>query len=603
MKHNIPLAELARLPNIYLPQLSHDREKIAFYWDKTGRVELYVMDLTQREARQISHGEVPRTPQAPFVWRRDDQAVIFGKDDDGNEQHDSYQITLTDGGVRRLTHDPESQELALDVSPDNAWLLVATNRFGQLNLAKVNLAGTGEYIQLTHFAQPVWSGKFSPDGNWVACSTNETADMVNQDVYLIHHDSGQVRRLLHVTDGSMDVVADWHPDGRTLAITSDAAGDNRPGLLDVTSGEVHWLGVEGVDETAVAFSANGRYLACLRNHQAEIRPVIYDIETGVAHDLHLPAGVAVGSAFCKEDTGFITLYMTPTRRPELLLYNLENDTFDVLLEADYGSLDPAIFVTSTHIWYPSFDGRDIPALLHVPPTIGPDEKRPAIVIVHGGPTAQFFQMFDPYAQFLVDQGYVVLKPNIRGSTGYGVAFRDMNRYDLGGGDLEDVAYGAAYLKSLPFVDPNRLAVFGGSYGGYMAYMQVVKKPELWKAGAAAVGITHWRTLYDDSMDHFKWYLQRLMGDFAENKELLEDRSALNFAQNLKARLLMIHGLNDPRCPINQARLFRERLLAAGYREGEDFEYVELGEQGHGTADMEQKVVWYSLLTDFLNRIL
>jgi dipeptidyl aminopeptidase/acylaminoacyl peptidase len=198
---------------------------------------------------------------------------------------------------------------------------------------------------------------------------------------------------------------------------------------------------------------------------------------------------------------------------------------------------------------------------------------------------------------------VVLAPNIRGSTGYGVEFRDLNRYDWGGGDLEDVAHGAAYLKSLPYVDGARLGVFGGSFGGYMTFMQVVKKPELWKAASAAVGVTDLRLLYDESMEHYKYYLRLQMGEPDENAELWRDRSAVHFAGRLKAKLQIIHGLNDPRCPITQARVFRDRLLELGYREGKDFEYVEFGDQGHGSADIEHKIKWFTLLADYMARYL
>lgn len=600
MTQNIPLEELARLPSFYATKLSCAGDKIAFYGDKSGRLELYIMDLKERQPRQLSHGEVPRSPHAGFAWSRDDCHIVFAKDQDGNEQHDLYQIDVDTGSVTQLTSDPECQEYPAEISPDNQWLTVVSNKFGQLNLYKLNLESR-KYTQLTNYPNPVFGGgNWSPDGKKIAFVVNESPELKNLDLYLLDVETNEPKLVLSVAEGSQESVADWHPQGQFLAITSDASGVNRPGLLNLSTGEVRWLGEEGINESAVRFSHDGRYLACIRNVDSEMRPVLYDTETGERRDLNLPAGLAYGASFTPDDTQLVTLFTTPTTRSELVLYNLNDDTYESLLPAEYGSIDPAVFVTSEHIWYPSFDGRNIPALLYKPKDLPEGEKLPAIVIVHGGPTSQWLRSFDPYAQFLVDNGYVVLAPNIRGSTGYGVEFRDLNRYDWGGGDLEDVAYGADYLKTLPFVDGQRLGIFGGSYGGYMTFMQVVKKPDLWKAASAAVGITDLRLLYDESMEHFKYMLRFYLGDPAENAKLWYDRSAVNFADRLKSKLQIIHGLNDPRCPISQARVFRDRLLKSGFREGKDFEFVEFGDQGHGSADIEHKIKWYSLLVEFMN---
>ena len=223
--------------------------------------------------------------------------------------------------------------------------------------------------------------------------------------------------------------------------------------------------------------------------------------------------------------------------------------------------------------------------------------------VHGGPTAQWFRGFDPFAQFLVDRGLVVIEPNIRGSTGYGVEFRDAALKDWGGDDLEDVAAAAGYLKTLPYVDPERLVVFGGSYGGFMTFIAATKKPDLWRAAVAWVGISDLHKLYEKSMEHFKYYFREQMGDPEKDRALWRDRSAIEFADALRAKLLMVHGVNDPRCPVDQSRIFRDRLIELGRKEGEDFEYVELGDEGHGSTDIAQKIRTFNILADYLERVL
>lgn len=605
MKGQIPLEELASLPKFAFVTPSYSRDKIAFLWDKTGRFEFYVMDLTTRNLRRLTDGQAPKGLRAGFAWTRDDKAIIFVKDKDGDEQNNLFKLDIETGEVKQLNDDPKTQEYVGKVAPDNRHIAVMSNRAGQMNVFSLHLE-TLEWQQLTHFSAPAYGGEWREDGKWLAFMSNESENLTNQDGYLVSRDGSEVKKVFSVKEGSQDSLNDWHPDGRRLAVTSDATGTNRPGILDLETGEVRWLAQEGTEAYAEAFSKGGAWLATVRNHEASVMPVLYNVETGEARDLKLPDGFAFGSSFVLDDSKLLVQHSAADRRAELLLYDLESDTFEVLLEADYGSIDPALFVTDEHIRYPSSDGQEVPAILYRPKDSGEGEPLPALVMVHGGPTWQFFRDFDPYAQFLVNRGFVVLQPNVRGSTGYGVKWRDANIKDWGGGDLEDVAAGAEYLTTLPYVDPQRIGIFGGSFGGFMSFLAVVKKPDLFKVGVPWIGITDLHKLYEEDMEHFKYYFRQQMGDPEENYDLWRDRSAITHADKLKAKLLIIHGTNDPRCPVTQARLFREKILALGKKEGkgesDDFEYFEFDDEGHGpSGDIQGTIRTYRLLADFLER--
>ena len=610
-KSRIPLEELCRLPSFFFPLVSWKGDKVGFYWDKTGRIELYVMDLATKDVRQVSHGEVPRAMRTGFTWSRDDRFVVFGKDDGGNEQHDLYAIEIETGKVTRLTNDPAAEEHAIQFSPDGVWLTVGTNkrlpetpdRPGQFNLWKVRADGS-DYMPLTRHAFPVFGGLWSDDGKWISYVTNEDiSNLKNRDGYVVRPDGTDTKKVFSIRPGSQETLGDWHPDGRRIAATSDASGQNRAGIVDVETGEVRWYSPEGIEEHALRFSKSGDYLVTIRNEDSQVRPILYDVKTGKPRELKLPAGFALGAQFFANDAKLLINYSTDVTRSALVAYDLATDTIETLVEPEYGSIDRSVFVNAEHVWYETFDGRKVPALLYRPRDIAPDEKLPALVHVHGGPTGQWFRGFDPFAQFLVDRGLVVLEPNIRGSTGYGVDFRDAAIKDWGGADLEDVAAGAKYLGSLPYVDAERLVVFGGSYGGFMSFIAATKKPDLWRAAVAWVGITDLHRMWDESKEHFRYFLREQMGDPETDRALWRDRSAIEFADRLAAKLLMVHGVNDPRCPVTQSRIFRDRLLELGRREGDDFEYVELADEGHGSADIQQKIRTFTILADYLDRVL
>ncbi|KYP80794.1 S9 family peptidase [Ferroacidibacillus organovorans] len=563
-------------------------------------MELYVMDLHTRHARRVTDGQAPKHLMAGFVWTRDDQAIVFAKDTDGDEQHNLYRLHLLDGSVIQLNDDPKSQDYPGTVAQDNRSMLVNSNRNGQMNVFRFSFEDRG-WTQLTHSSTPAGGATWSSDGQQIVYMTNLSSNLRNQDLYIMDAHGGPSELLWHLRDGSRESIADWHTDGYRLAVSSDETGVNRPAVLNIETRDVQWFGPGTADEYAAAFSKNGRWLLTMRSEESAIFPILYDLETGETKTPRLPEGISYNVNFVLEDTKLLISQSASNRRTQILLYDIATDSFEVLCPAAYGDMDPDWFVADQHVFYPSSDGVSVPALLCVPQDIEPGALLPAILYIHGGPTGQFYRNFDAQVQTLVDQGYVVLMPNIRGSTGYGVAWRDACLQDWGGKDLDDVVAGATYLKSLGYVDPQRIGIYGISYGGYMSYIAAVKAPDVFAVSAPFVGISDIEQLYAESMEHFKYYLRQQMGDPDTHRDLWRDRSAVTHVDALRAKMLIVHGVNDPRCPISQARGFRERMLARDLQEGLDFAYYEF-EEGHGAfGDSEGEIRNFKLLLNFLER--
>lgn len=593
---------LSKIPQVYLPTVSHSKDNVAFYWDKTGILELYTLDLKTNEIKQVSHGECPRTLRAGFVWTRDDKNLIFAKDKDGDENHNLIKINIESGKTEQLTYTPEHQDYAGDTSPDGKYLAMPSTRKGQLNLFRLDIESK-KTVQLTDHVNPTWGGfSWNPKCDWIAYNVNETKNLRNMDMWLVKSDGSERKKIVSIKEGSQDIVVEWSKNGELLAFTTDAYRVNQPGVYNLKTGEVKLLGGQEYEEMAAAFSEDGRKLVCSRNHEATVFPVIYDLETGKCEEIPFPTGVAEFAKFASNDQFLIAPLTTPTIPIALVAYDLRNKSIKYLIKPQYGKADPAFFVTPEYVKYKSFDGLDIPAVLYKPTDVPEGQTLPALIMVHGGPTAQYFLRFNMFGQILANEDYVLLQPNVRGSTGYGRKFQDMNLMDWGGGDLEDAVAGANYLKSLPYVDKARIGIFGGSYGGFMTFLAVTKKPEPWAAACAWIGISHLKTFYKLSKPHFKYFIRMHMGDPDKNPELWEDRSALNFIQNIKCPILIVHGINDPRCPVEESRQFRDKLVELGKKEGEDFEYVEFGEEGHGAyTDMSMRTRTFKILLDFFNR--
>jgi dipeptidyl aminopeptidase/acylaminoacyl peptidase len=265
------------------------------------------------------------------------------------------------------------------------------------------------------------------------------------------------------------------------------------------------------------------------------------------------------------------------------------------------TIDPATLVEPLHVHYPGADGREIPALLYIPhaEALRGGALPPAIVHIHGGPTGQHLRWWDRASQWFANNGYVVLAPNIRGSTGYGREFQEANRGDWGGKDLQDVVKGVEWLAKENIADPKRIGAYGGSYGGFMTLMVLSQAPDKWAAGVSVVGVVSWKTLYDTTRGDLKDYLERELGDPAKVPDLYRDRSPLTHVSKIKAPLLVLQGANDPRVPRSEAKLMTDALKKAG----KTYDEHEYEGEGHGFRTRENAIDSLRRATEWFDRYL
>ena len=610
------LETLASLPSFYHPTADPDGERVAIYYDVTGRNELHVLDAATGGSECWTDGQVPRDARWHLRWSADGDRVFFHRDEAGDEQNDLHAVD-SDGYTEPVV-EMDGQVTLRDVGGDGETLLVGSTRDGQMNLYRHDLPA-GETTKLTDYERAVWGGLLDPDCERIAYATNESEDYDNLDVYVANADGSDPRNLGVGETGAEAVPVDWSPDGSRLLVSDNTEDLERPGVYDLERGEVRWLGDLDAVEEPVAFGPAGERVLALRTRDAAVAAVVYDLGSGTSRTLDLPDGVAAfpreGSPWLADGRVLLT-HTTSDTRSDLLAYDLATDEYEVLLEADYGDLDPDRFVEAEYLTFESngvanTEARsvetepareyEIGALLYD----SGERPSPLIVNPHGGPRAADHRAFGLYTQFLCSQGYSVLQVNYRGSTGRGREFVEALYDDWGGAEQADVARGVEHvLDTRGWVDEDRIAVFGGSYGGYAAYWQLLQYPALYAAGVAWIGVTDLRDMYENTMPHFRTELmEKYLGTPEEAPELYEERSPVEHVRNLAAPLLIVHGVNDRRVPVSQARRFRDALDDFGYTEGEeaDYEYVELGEEGHASSDIERKVRTLRILDDFLDR--
>lgn len=610
------LEKLASLPTIACPTASPDGDEVAFYYNITGRNELHVLDVETGEFEQWSDGEVARSTQWPVEWNSDGDHVFFHLDEAGNEQNDIYAINR-DGNIKPII-EMDGQTTLEDVGEDGETLLLGSNRDGQMNLYRHDLT-ENETIKITNYERAASQSHLSPDGSQIAYATNESDNFDNRDAYVADVDGSNPRNLAIGEVGAEAAPADWGPGGNRLLISDNTEDFSRCGIYDKQTDEITWYGDLSYEESPDFFMPDGERFLATRTRDAAAMPVVYDTETGESHELALPEGV-VGFGFGGEsvldEQRVLLTHTTPTHRKDLLAYDLDTDEYETLIEAEYGDFSPEDFADAEYFTFESngipqtparavehdpYDTLEIGAMLYD----SGQHPSPLIVTPHGGPRWWDSKSFSLYTQFLIQRGFSVLQVNYRGSKGRGREFSEELYDDWGGAEQGDIAIGVEYvLKTHDWIDENRVTVFGSSYGGYSAYWHMVQYPDLYDAGIARIGLTDLRDMYENTMPHFRTELmEKNLGTPEENSNLYDERSPVTHAENLSAPLLMLHGITDSRVPVSQARIFRDALKKAGYEEGKqgDFEYRELGEQGHGSSDIDQTIRAWRIVDKFLDR--
>lgn len=586
-------AAVMSLPSLKQAAVAPDGDRVAFYHTGGGTNDVHVLDRATGDVDQWTDGDAGDTNIWPVRWTADGERVLFHRDDAaGAEQYDVFAVDAS-GSVERVV-ETDGSTILRGVGPDGR-LLVRSNHEGSMD---AYLAGPdGDLTRLTDRDTPVYRPVLGPDGDRVAYPADGGVAVCD--------DEGTVERVLGVGGKeSSPHPVDWTDD--RLLVSDDSSGVTRAGVYDLATDETTWLGDAQHVEAPEFFMPSGERAVALRKRDALTVPVAYDLESDEGRDPRLESGE--GSEFdlpegvanfgwnpnrVVDDSSVLVAHATATSMAELLDYDLDSDDAEVVFERDHGPFAPSDFAAPVYERVPSDGVPDTrqAAVEHDPyKTLdvgvlfydSGERPSPLVVFPHGGPHQSSRLTFRPYVQYLVQRGYSVLQVNFRGSTGRGAAFRDALHGDWGGSEQGDVATAAEFvLDRYGFLDADRVGVYGGSFGGFSAYWQLVQYPALYAAGAAIVGQTDHEDMWENTVPEFRaGFLRRHFGTPEENPNLYRERSPVTHADHLDAPLLMVHGENDPRVPVSQARLFRDRLLELGYEAGTDFEYEELGDSGH-----------------------
>jgi dipeptidyl aminopeptidase/acylaminoacyl peptidase len=597
----VAVADVIQTARVAGATLAPDGNQIAYIGNASGRFNLWIMNADGQSQRQLVH---TNERQSEPVFTHDGRGLVYAQDTGGDELYDLYAVPAGGGEARNLTNSGHTSETSPLFSPDGTRLefSIKEKTAPVINLA-VMAWPAGPVHLLTKETDPKarWQAAcWSPDSRFLYAVRRVGLD--DSDVYKVDAASGAAQKLTTHSGKNLVSANAVSPDGTTLLVTSnEKAGYSNVALMDIASKQKRWVTDTQWEADGGTFAPDGKSFTYTLNADGRSTLYFMDIAALRASDRGLPPGLNVPGAIPQSffaGGAFLLSHQDATHPANLYIAEADGTLHQVTHNENAG-LASAVLPHSQVVTYKSVDGRLISAFLWVPYNLQRQGSAPAVILPHGGPTSQTVDSFNSRAVLLVSRGFVVMAPNVRGSTGYGMEFQQANIKDLGGADLEDEIAGVDFLIATGYVNSGKVGIWGGSYGGFMTLMAIGKTPRVWSAAVDEYGILNWYTMLQHEDAQMQEYQKTLLGDPQKDRAVYEASSPLKYIRNARAPLLVLQGERDIRVPKEEA----EQVVALLKSEGRTVDVVYYPDEGHGFYKREHQLDELTRGLEWLERYL
>ena len=533
-----------------------------------------------------------------------EDSLLLSGDVGGSELTQLYTLKGDGSTLKELTYEPEAIHTSAAWAPDGTRIAFSSNERDRRYFDVYEYAmAHGTTRQLLRHDGNNYVSRYAPDGQQVLVSRYET-NMRNQ-LLLVNTITGESRVLTpEVVEGpALHAFAAWSADKSGLYLLSNR---DRQFLalawLDLATNEMSYLREDNWDAEGLALTDDGRRMALVTNEDGYSRLELFDVSTGwetrrtlAAPHAALPRGVLREISWSRDGSRLAFTIDSADDASDVWVWDVERRVLWRATRSALGGIPQTAFVAPSLVRYPTFDGREIPAFLYLPRNAEP-QGLPVVVYVHGGPESQSRPIFNPVIQYLVASGYAVFVPNVRGSTGYGYEYQSLDDVRLRMDSVKDLQYAVFYLRESGIADARRIAVMGGSYGGFMVLSALTTYPDLWAAGVDIVGIANFVTFLENTGPWRRKLRESEYGSLERDREFLEQISPIRSVDRIAAPLFVVHGANDPRVPVGEA----EQIVAALRARDVPVEYLRFADEGHGLVKRANRLIAYPAIARFLD---
>ncbi|MCP3104386.1 S9 family peptidase [Myxococcus sp. K15C18031901] len=592
--------QLMKTTRINGASFSPDEKRILYSSNQTGIFNVFSVPVTGGKPTQLTNSTVDSTFAVGYFPK--DERILFTRDQGGNELAHLY-VRTPDGQEKDLTPGDKVRALFFGWSKDETAFYVLANerderfmdlyRYDAKTFARTTLYTSDGQFDVSDV---------SPDEKWIALDRfNTTAD---SDVYLHEVATKQEKHLTPHQGTAGWAASTFDPVSSSLyLLTNEGTEFTRVVRYGVATGKMEEVEKADWDVVSTYFSRNGAYRVSVINQDGRTVIRLHDEKAKKAVALpSLPEGDITNVTLARSEKRMAFHHNGDRSPTNLYVYDFATKKATRLTDTLNPELDAKDLVEADVVRFKSFDGLEIPNILLKPQQASAQNKVPALVWVHGGPGGQTRKGYNPFFQYLANQGYVVLGINNRGSSGYGKTFNTADDQKHGREPLQDCLEAKKYLASLPYVDGARIGIIGGSYGGYMTLAALTFHPDAFNVGVDIFGVSNWLRTLENLPPYWESRRQALyqeMGNPQTQEAMLRAISPLFHADRIRKPLLVIQGANDPRV----LKVESDEIVQAVQKNKVPVEYVVFPDEGHGFTKKKNEAECYARTAAFLDKYL
>ncbi len=574
--------------------------KFVFLSTESGVSQIWLGDAASGETRQLTFF---KERVFSMSVSSDGKKVFFTMDNGGNEQEQLNILDPATGECRALTDNQKARNQFGGMLPDGKTIVFSCNARNPANfdICSLNIDdGTGGILCRNDDSYNM-PAALSPDGRY----------------FLYNKLKGQSDNCLWMLDLTTLETEKVDPDGSYAQYVSPVFTPDSEGFYlltdkdsefiylayyDIASKTLTKLYEENWDLESLALSKDGKYLAMLVNNDGYSDLKIFD--TASRRFLNTPrppkcvCGYS-GMSWSFEGRKLLFTVNSASRPGNVWMLDLDGDCLKKVTNTSLQGISRDELVEPELCHYTSYDGLKVPYWFYPARNTEASKIPPVVIDIHGGPEGQERPTFNPLTQYLVSQGFSVVAPNVRGSVGYGKSYHHLDDVEKRMDSVHDIESLVGHIVCAGQADSDRIAVMGGSYGGFMTLASITEYPDLWAAAVDIVGISNFETFLTYTAEYRRSHRESEYGSLSKDRDVLRRISPIHKVDRIVAPLMVIHGANDPRVPVGEAEQIVDSLRSRNV----PVEYLCYADEGHGLSKRKNQLDCYPRLAEFLKKYL